>query len=110
MKSLLVIWLTAGALPALAQTVPLPQSRGALLYATHCIACHSTQMHWRDKRVATDWTSLKAEVRRWQGNAQLRWSEEDITEVARHLNERHYHYPQPATRLTRAPAPRVAPT
>ena len=25
-------------------------SRGELLYTTHCIACHSTQVHWRDKR------------------------------------------------------------
>ncbi|MDP1534777.1 MAG: cytochrome C, partial [Rubrivivax sp.] len=87
MRILLLAWLAASALPALAQTVPAPQSRGALLYATHCIACHSTQMHWRDKRVATDWASLRAEVQRWQGHAQLRWSEDDITEVARYLNE-----------------------
>lgn len=99
------------ALPALAQTAPaMPQTRGALLYATHCIACHSTQMHWRDKRSATDWASLKAEVRRWQGNAQLRRSEDDITEVARHLNTHHYHYPQPTNRLSSAPLPGAHPS
>jgi mono/diheme cytochrome c family protein len=27
-------------------------NRGERLYTTHCIACHSTQMHWRDKWVA----------------------------------------------------------
>ena len=27
------------------------QSRGELLYSTHCIACHTSQMHWRDKKV-----------------------------------------------------------
>ncbi|WP_298828487.1 hypothetical protein [uncultured Piscinibacter sp.] len=81
------------------------QSRGELLYGTHCIACHSTQMHWRDKRLATDWASLKAQVRRWQGVAQLGWSEEDILEVARHLNERIYRYPQTGDKLTTAPLP-----
>lgn len=32
------------------QPQPLPTaSRGELLYSTHCIACHSTQIHWREK-------------------------------------------------------------
>lgn len=75
------------------------ESRGQLLYAAHCIACHTTQMHWREQRVATDWTRLKAEVRRWQGTAALNWSEGDIVEVARHLNESIYRYPQTADPL-----------
>ena len=70
------------------------ESRGELLYATHCIACHTTQMHWRDQRVATDWSRLKAEVRRWQGTAALNWSEADIVEVARYLNESIYRFAQ----------------
>ena len=32
-------------------------------------------------------------LRRWQGNAGLGWSEDDIDEVARHLNERFYRFP-----------------
>lgn len=75
------------------------ESRGQLLYAAHCIACHTTQMHWRDQRVATDWTRLKAEVRRWQGTAALNWSDADIVEVARYLNESIYRYPQTADPL-----------
>ena len=70
------------------------ESRGELLYATHCIACHTSQMHWRDQKVATDWTRLKAEVRRWQGTAALNWSEADIVEVARYLNESIYRFSQ----------------
>jgi len=42
------------------------QSRGELLYLTHCGECHTTQMQWRDKKAATDWASLKFQVRRWQ--------------------------------------------
>lgn len=68
------------------------QSRGELLYTTHCIACHSTQMHWRDKRVATDWNSLKEQVRLWQGRNQLSWSEDDIVEVTRYLDQRIYRF------------------
>ena len=68
------------------------ESRGELLYATHCIACHTTQVHWRDKKLATDWNSLKLQVRRWQAVAALEWSEEDVLDVTRHLNERFYGF------------------
>lgn len=70
-------------------------SRGELLYSTHCIACHTTQVHWREKKLATDWRSLQSEVRRWQGASGLGWSNQDIAEVARYLNALHYHYPVP---------------
>jgi mono/diheme cytochrome c family protein len=76
------------------------QSRGELLYSTHCIACHTTQMHWRDKKLVTDWSSLKAQVRRWQGAANLQWSDDDIVAVTRHLNERIYRFEQTSDRLS----------
>jgi mono/diheme cytochrome c family protein len=72
---------------------PAP-SRGELLYNTHCIACHSTQMHWREQRLARDWPSLKAQVRRFQGVAGLAWSDEDIAAVTRHLNDTIYRFPE----------------
>ncbi len=79
---------------------PLPvQSRGELLYSTHCISCHSKQMHWRSDKQAYDWGSLKFQVRRWQGNAGLQWTEADIAEVARYLNETIYRYPPPPDRV-----------
>lgn len=68
-------------------------TRGELLYSTHCIACHSAEVHWRDKKLATDWISLRAEVRRWQGFSGLGWSDDDVAEVARYLNALHYRYP-----------------
>ena len=71
-------------------------SRGELLYTTHCIACHSAQLHWRDRKLATDWAHLKAEVDRWQKTTGLQWRDEDVTEVARYLNTRYYHFPAPA--------------
>ncbi len=68
------------------------QSRGELLYTTHCIGCHTTQMHWRDGRAATDWSSLTLQVRRMQRSASLGWSDSDILDVARYLNETIYRF------------------
>ena len=86
---------------ALAPAQPLPPPspevpRGELLYATHCIGCHSTQVHWREKKLATDWGKLLAQVQRWQANANLGWSEDEIFEVARYLNALFYRLPMPA--------------
>ena len=68
--------------------------RGEMLYSTHCIACHTSQVHWRDKRLATDWPTLENQVRRWQRNTGLSWSDEDIASVSRHLNKLYYHFPE----------------
>lgn len=70
-------------------------SRGELLYSTHCIACHSTEVHWRDKKLATDWSGLLSEVRHWEGFARLEWTDDDVAAVARYLNALYYHYPAP---------------
>jgi mono/diheme cytochrome c family protein len=80
---------------ASAQTAA-PATRGELLYATHCIACHTTEVHWRQKKLAVDWTSLNQQVRRWAGNAGLGWSDDDIVEVARYLNTAYYRFEAPS--------------
>ena len=69
--------------------------RGELLYSTYCDGCHTEQVHWREKKLATNWTILVAEVRRWQAIAKLEWSRDDVEAVARYLNALHYHYPLP---------------
>ncbi|WP_341892288.1 hypothetical protein [Variovorax sp. YR752] len=93
----LIVFLAAAAQAAPAAGSP---SRGELLYGTHCIACHNSQMHWRDKRLASDWPKLLAQVRHWQGVAQLGWSEDDILDVARHLNDRIYRHPVSGDKAT----------
>lgn len=99
--------LAAAAWPAQARPVPAP-TRGQLLYETHCIECHTTQMHWREGRKARSWTSLKAQVLRWQQAANLAWDDADVEEVTRHLNATVYHFVQPQrsarTRLAGASA------
>jgi mono/diheme cytochrome c family protein len=97
MRILLPILFALAALaPAHAQTTA--PTRGALLYGTHCVECHTTQMHWREQRLARDFASLKGQVRRFQGVAGLAWSDEDIDAVARHLNDTVYRFPEPQAR------------
>lgn len=95
-RHLAVIFLAAAATlaPAQPERPPAP-TRGQMLYSIHCIECHNAQMHWRTLQQARDWDTLRAQVRRWQAAATLGWSEADIDEVARHLNDTIYQFPQP---------------
>ena len=68
------------------------ESNGEMLYSTHCVSCHTTAIHWQDKKQATNWSSLQAQVRRWQYGIKLQWSESDILDVSRFLNDSFYHF------------------
>jgi hypothetical protein len=83
---------------AMAQSAGEP-ARGRLLYEIHCIACHNSQVHWRDQRLARDWPGLVAQVRGWQARANLAWGESDVLEVARHLNDTIYRFERPLAAL-----------
>jgi len=67
--------------------------RGELLYAIHCISCHNSEIHWRGKKLATDWHTLKEQVSHWQSNLGLGWHADDITDVTGYLNAVYYHFP-----------------
>ena len=73
--------------PAFAEIgTKIDTNRGAMLYNNNCIQCHTQQIHWREKKIATDWESLIAQVDRWQRVSGLEWSKNDIKEVSRYLN------------------------
>lgn len=94
--SILAVLLALSGNPATADERPLRDAgRGELLYSTHCVACHDAQVHWRAKKLVTDWKTLQAEVSRWQGIAGLGWPYDDVAAVARYLNALHYRYPVP---------------
>lgn len=82
----------AGADASQAQVVA-PANRGQLLYENHCRACHDQQVHWRQNKLAHDWNSLRAQVQRWQVVAKLGWRNEEVDQVARHLNDTIYRFP-----------------
>ena len=67
--------------------------RGRLLYDNSCNACHTTQPHWRSKRLVATWGDLVAQVTRWQGIAGVNWTSDEIRDVAMFLNEQFYHLP-----------------
>lgn len=100
----------AAACAGLLATVALAQPggdapRGALLYETHCVACHTAQVHWRERRLVHDWPSLTHQVWRWQGNANLGWGDADIEAVARYLNRVYYKMPEPGGPPARSQRP-----
>ncbi len=79
--------------------MPAPDAdRGEILYAAQCGSCHNNHVHWRDQRLAKNWALLRSWVRHWEKFNELKWSEDDITAVARYLNRLYYHYPEPAPR------------
>lgn len=73
---------------------PAP-SRGELLYNTHCLGCHTSQMHWRERTLVRTWHALRVQVDRWQRAAGLGWSGDDVDAVARYLNQTIYGFPAP---------------
>lgn len=68
--------------------------RGEMLYSLHCIACHTKEIHWRDKGAVRDWPTLQVEVDRWQRIGRLGWDNADVVETARYLNRLHYRFPE----------------
>jgi hypothetical protein len=74
--------------PALTAT----PSRGQLLYENHCMGCHESVIHIRTRQQVKSLPALRAEVARWATNARLPWGKEDVEEVVRHLNDRHYQF------------------
>lgn len=72
---------------------PPSLERGQLLYENNCAACHTTQAHWRDKRIVKSWPDLIGQVAKWQAVAGQRWGAAEIEDVASYLNERFYRLP-----------------
>ena len=69
--------------------------RGGELYRTHCNACHTAQVHWREKNLVRSWNDLRYQVSRWQRIAGQNWSREEIEDVAAYLNRIFYKAPCP---------------
>lgn len=70
--------------------------QGQLLYDFACDACHDRSVHRRASRKAKTFGELREFVRRWSGEMGTQWSDQEIDEVARYLNDKYYHFPCPA--------------
>ena len=69
-----------------------PSSRGELLYLNHCLECHESNVHIREKHHSKNINTIRSEVTRWAKQLQLKWSPYDIEDVVDYLNNRYYHY------------------
>lgn len=67
--------------------------RGRALYENHCIACHGRSVHGRPGRPVPTPLELQQIVERWQAAEHLRWSEQDIADVAAFLGRYVYREP-----------------
>lgn len=67
--------------------------RGRLLYENHCTVCHTSTVHIRDQRKTKNSAELRAWILRWSGELKLRWREDELADVYRHLNNRYYKFP-----------------
>ena len=69
--------------------------RAQTLHDTYCQMCHTTQVYTRTDRIANDYKGLREQVKRWQENVSLKWSETDIDLVSGYLAQRYYKMPCP---------------
>lgn len=72
-------------------------NRGRALYETQCRFCHESQVHLGPNRHVTTLEELQRRVRGWSVHAALGWSGEEVADVVEYLNQRFYHFPEPAT-------------
>jgi cytochrome c len=98
MPGKLPIPILAGCLAVLA-CGPVPAAhpeRGQALYDTQCRFCHESQVHLRKNHNVTSLEDLQRRVQAWSWHAALGWSDEEVADVAAYLNQRFYHFPEPA--------------
>lgn len=57
--------------------------------------CHDSLAFKRGDTIAKDYGEVRAQVNRWQTNTSLRWSAEDIENVASYVAKTYYKLPCP---------------
>jgi hypothetical protein len=64
--------------------------RGQLLYENHCMGCHESVVHVRERRHTKTLPELRAEINRWAKELKLGWGSEEVGDVLDYLNARYY--------------------
>lgn len=84
----LAFLLLAWALPAAAQDA----ERGRVLYETFCMTCHYARVHERprERSAVKSVTDLRGQVARWSERTRMRFTPQDVDDVAEYLNRSHY--------------------
>jgi hypothetical protein len=80
-------------LAALCATQVLAEDESAQsLYDQNCVSCHGSEVYTREDRKIGSLAALETQVRRCETALELRWFDEDISEVTQFLNDRFYHF------------------
>jgi mono/diheme cytochrome c family protein len=80
-------------LPLRAAAAEAPSfERGQALYGNHCVVCHTSKVHRRYPSPAIDREALRFIVKVWVEEQKLRWSPEDIEDVAYYLDRAYYRF------------------
>ena len=74
--------------------------RGRIIYEAKCGGCHAESVHGRDKRMAADFEGVRGWVRRWSANLGLKWTDDEVNDVAAHLNAAYYGFRCPPAYCT----------
>jgi cytochrome c len=88
MRILLACLLAAAAAPTWAQDA----ERGRVLYETFCMTCHYERVHERprERSAVKSMTDLRGQVARWSERTRMRFTPQDVDDVAEYLNRSHY--------------------
>ena len=95
MRCLSVALVALSLLAAPSAATAADTSRGKALYESRCDKCHDLSVHSRNPRSARTFDHIRAFVARWDRELGAAWTDEDINEVARYLNEKYYNFPCP---------------
>ncbi|HEX6319498.1 MAG TPA: hypothetical protein VFZ84_11525, partial [Burkholderiales bacterium] len=62
------------------------------LYETFCMTCHYERVHERprERSVVKSSTDLRSQVARWSERTRMRFTPQDVDDVAEYLNRSHY--------------------
>jgi mono/diheme cytochrome c family protein len=90
MRILLACLLAAAAVPASAQDA----ERGRVLYETFCMGCHYERVHERprERSLVKSLTDLRSQVARRSELTRMRFTPQDVDDVAEYLNRSHYKF------------------
>lgn len=67
-------------------------NKGQALTDENCVRCHGNEVYTRDDRRVTSLPGLHKQVQRCEQMLGLTWFEDDINNVAGHLNQQFYKF------------------
>lgn len=68
------------------------ENNGKALYEENCLSCHTEEVLTRPDRRIKNLKQLHDQVRRCELSLGLRWFDEDIDRVTKHLNDNYYKF------------------